>query len=48
MSDKSKTPEQLRMKMYQDLMKKQGRGEHLCEVAMPGVYRPVNDSDIKR
>lgn len=44
----NKTPEELRMEMYKKLAEKQGSGEHLCEVAMPGVYRPVNDNDIKR
>lgn len=42
-----KTPEQIRLEMYKNLMKKQGSGEHLCEVATPGVYRPVNDSEVK-
>lgn len=46
MSEKEKTPEQLRLEMYQQMREQQGKGEHLCEVAMPGVYRPVADSDI--
>jgi len=35
------------MEMYKQLREQQGAGEHLCEVAMPGVYRPVKDSDIE-
>lgn len=47
MCEDEKTPEQLRLELYKKMREQQEtNGEHLCEVAMPGVYRPVAESDI--
>ena len=45
MNDQNKTPEELRMEMYRKLSEQQGKGEHLCEFAMPGVCRPVDENE---
>ena len=42
MNEQTKTPEQLRAEMIRQLQ--QSGGEHLTEVAIPGVVQPI-DSD---
>lgn len=43
----TRTPEQLKAELYKRMVSDQGTtGEHLCEVAMPGVHLPVNPSDV--
>lgn len=48
MNTTEKTPEELRMEMYEKLRIEQGSSQHLCEVATPGVVREVNDDEMKR
>lgn len=43
----NKTPEELRADLYKQMVAQQGStGEYMCEVAMPGVQRPVDPADI--
>ena len=46
MEDRQKTADQLRQDMYQKLQQEQ-TGQHLCEVATPGVVRNVNPDEVK-
>lgn len=45
--DRQKTAEQLRQEMYDNLKRAQS-GQHLCEVAMPGVVRNVNMDEVDK